>query len=319
MNITKKQIKTSLFVLCLTLLAGFTTAVLSEINVSLDDLPLPSPSQLPPDEQAEAISFFESQHQSWLAVQSGTARYEISIRNIVNGQFIADPNRSQTGSLEFTVTALSNPVETQSPAKIQARLFNDKDTINFLMETVFDSEASVYTWTEASTSLTDEELRELRNWALKTELFFLPLDLMAKTYSDGVWDNKYTEPKEQFFAERGLPWRRSTQEETRDIFGGEQQYLFMASPVLVDAHYWFSTENGDLRQIDIFLPGNLVKSFHYENYIQKEGEDARFPQRIVLTQRQGTGNEAIGWEYAVDFNDIELNVDIPPERFVPLM
>ena len=94
-----------------------------------------------------------------------------------------------------------------------------------------------------------------------------------------------------------MPYRRSTQEETSNIFGGEQQYLFMVSPALVDAHYWFSTENGDLRQIDILLPNGLVKSFRYENYARKEGEDARFPQRIVLTSKQGSGDTAIGWEY----------------------
>lgn len=304
--------------LCLIFMAGLTTTVAwDEINTSLDNLPLPSPSQLPADEQAEAISFFESQHQSWLAVQSGAAQYEISIRNIINGQFIEDPNRSQTGSLEFTVTPLSDPVRLQSPAKIQAHLFNNKYSINFLTENVFDSEISEYTWTEGSIPPTNEELRELRGWALKTELFFLPIDFMAKTYTDGVWSNKYTEPKEQFFAGRGLPLRRTTEEETNDIFGGEQQYLFMASPALVDVHYWFSTENGDLRQIDIFLPGNLAKSFRYENYIRIEGADARFPQRIILTQKQSTGDDTIGWEYTVNFHDIELNVNIPPGRFVP--
>jgi hypothetical protein len=316
MNITKKQIKTVLLAFCLTFPAGFITASRGEIDVSLDDLPLPSPSQLSLNEQQEAISFFESQHQSWLSVQSGTFRYEITVRNIVDGEFVADPNRSQTGTLEFTLAPLNNPVGLQSPAKIQAHLFNDRAEMHFLMNNVFDSETSAHIWTEASTFPDDEQLRELRNWAFKTELFFLPFDFMAKTYSDGLWDNKYTEAKEQFFAGRGLPWRLSTQEETSEIFGGEQQYLFMASAALVDARYWFSSDNSDLRQVDVLLAGDLVKSFRYENYFRKAGTDAKFPQRVVLTRRQGTGDKAIGWEYAVDINDIKLNVDIPPERFI---
>ena len=39
--------------------------------------------------------------------------------------------------------------------------------------------------------------RVLVDRTFKTELFFLPLDFMAKTYSDGVLDNKYTEHKKR--------------------------------------------------------------------------------------------------------------------------
>jgi hypothetical protein len=315
MNITKKQIKTS-FVLCLMFLAGFTAVVLGEINVSLDDLPLPSPSQLPIDEQEEAVSFFESQHQSWLAVQNGTTQYEINVRNIIQGEFINDPNHSYTGTLEFKVTPMDNLVNRQGPARVQVRLGNDSYGANFLRDNVFDSEAQSWIWVDGE-SLPEEQISELKKWSFKTELFFFPLDFMAKSYSDGVWNSKYTEPAEQFFADRGIPRRLSTQEETDNVFGGESQYLFMLSPALVDAHYWFSVDNGELRQVDVILPGGVTKSFRYENYVQKIGEDAKFPQRIVLTQRRGTGSEATGWEYAVDFKNIKLNVDIPPKRFIP--
>ena len=141
---------------------------------------------------------------------------------------------------------------------------------------------------------------------------------MSKTYHDGLWSNKYTEPKDQFFSGRGVPWRLSTEEETEDIFGGESQYLFMLSPALIDAHYWFSAENGELRQVDVSVPRDIIISFHYENYAQEPSTGcARFPQRFVQTFRQGSGTTAVGWEYTVDLADLTLNADIPGERFVP--
>jgi hypothetical protein len=269
------------------------------------------------EEQERTISFFESQHRSWLAIKGGSARYETKIWSIRDGKFVVGPNRSQTGTLEFSVTPLNNPTGLQSPAKIQARLFNDKYKLNFLMNNVFDSEASSWLWADDPNLLTSEEMLELKEWTFKTELFFFPLDFMAKTYSDELWNNRYMMSKEQFFASRGLPIRLSTPEETNQIFGGEPEYLFLASPAVVDAHYWFSAEDGELRQIDIFLPEGLVKSFRYEDYVQEKGGNAKYPRRFILTKKKGTGDQANGWEYIVELSGVELNIDIPAERFVP--
>jgi len=320
MNIIKKSafIKVGLVMLCVTFLAAFSTPALAvDIDdISLDDLPLPSRSLLPIDEQERAISFFESQHDSWLAVKSGSANCVTNVRNIVQGEFVADPNRSWAGTLEFVVTTIGNPIKFQSPAKIQIRLCNNKYKWNFVNGNIFDSEISPQLWADDTEFPIKGKTGRLARWGFKTELFFFPIDFMAKTYSDGIWDNRYTEPKEKFFMGCGVPIRHSTQEETDNIFGGEPQYLFMASLSLVDALYWFSAESGDLRQIDVFLPNGLVKSFRYENYIQEKDGYARFPQRFTLTSKQGSGDTATGWEYTVELYDVKLNIDIPNERFI---
>jgi len=289
------------------------------MDFSLDDLPLPFFSSLPMQEDEKAIASFESQHDTWLAIESGTARYKTKLRRIKEGKFVGETMVPQTGTLEFTVTPLSSPIKRQSPAKVQFRLFNDDNKKNYLKNNVFDSESPSWEWAEDSTSSVESRKAKHVNALFNTdELLFLPLDFMAKTYSEGKWNNKYTKPKEDYFENQRIIRRGSTPEETDNIFDGEPQYLFLDSPAIVDAHYWFSAKTGDLRQIDIFSPKeNVVRSFRYENYIQKEGNNTKFPQRFTLTWKKGSGDEVLGWEYTIELSDVELNVDIPPERFTP--
>jgi len=182
---------------------------------------------------------------------------------------------------------------------------------------VFNREAPRWQWSEGSTPVIDTKMLKPLGWGFKTELLFFPLDFLVKTYPDEVWDNVLMMSKEKFFADRGLPIRQSGPEETNQMFGGEPQYLFLASPALTDAHFWFSAVNGQLRQIDIFLPEEEVKSFRYEDYVRKDGEDASFPRRFILTSKKGSGDQATGWEYVIELTDLEINIDIPAERFIP--
>ena len=285
-------------------------------DLSYNDLPLPSPSTLPQEDIEKAISFFESQHESWLTIRSGTAKYASSTQKILKGECFDDPNHIYSGTLEFLVRPLNNPTKLQSPVKVEARLFNDLYKVNRLRENVFDMKSPFYTWAESS-PLTGEQSKKMSKHGFRLELFFFPLDFMAKTYKDGIWDNKYAEVKEEFFAGRGIPRRLSTEAETQNIFGGEQQYLFMLSPALTDAHYWFSSENGELRQIDVFLPGNIVKSFRYENYVKKADSKAKYPQKFILSYKDGEGEKMHGWIYTVELSDLKINIDISSQRFVP--
>lgn len=311
---TKTKILFSLFGVIMLYICALTSAIDID-NISTDDLPLLSHSTLSQADQEKAISFFESQHDSWLAITSGTAKYQTQVRNIVQGELVDDPNHAYTGTFEFVVTPLDDPVKHQSPVRVKARLSNNNYNLNVLWNNFSDSEAFSWSWTDGS-PLGEEEIKKIRKWVFKPEMFFFPLDFMSKSYRDGLWHNKYTEPKESFFPGRGIPRRLSTQEETENAFAGEQQFLFMLSPALVDAHYWFSAENGELRQVDIFVPGDIKISFRYEDYSQQPAGHAKFPQRFVQTFTQGSGDNAIGWEYAVDITDLNLNVDIPTQRFV---
>ncbi|HUT31218.1 MAG TPA: hypothetical protein VMX13_15590 [Sedimentisphaerales bacterium] len=289
-----------------------------EADVSLGDLDMPSASLLSQAEQKKAISFFEAQRRNWLAIRSGAAQYRTKLRLIRQGQFLDTQLPSQTGTLEFVVTPLDQPVGRQSPAHIQARLSNDLYKWNFVRSNVFDVEARIYQWADDPATPLEGDKVNLARGAFQAELLFFPFDFMAKTYPDERWNNRYMMSKEQYFADRGLPRRISTQEETLTAFGGEALYLFMASPALVDAHYWFSADNGELRQIDVFNSNDgAVRSYRYEGYTNAEGQEARFPTRFIHTWRKGTGSKATGWEYTVELTDVKLNIDLPEDRFEP--
>lgn len=284
-----------------------------EVGPSLDNLLLLSPSLLSFKEETKAIDCFESQRCSWLAVKSGSAEYKTMVRRIRDGEFTPDAP-SQSGTLEFVITP-SVPEGHKSPAKIQAHLFDNKSESHSVSSDVLDWEMPWWQWTEDPT-FPISRAKQVYD-IFQTELLFFPLDFMAKTYSDQSWHNKYTTSREEFFADRGVPRRRSTEEETEQTFGGEPQYLFMASPGLIDAHYWFSAENGELRQIDVFLPNDMVKSFRYEDYVQKKGGDAKFPQKFILTCKWKEDNSIVGTEHTIDLSRVRLNTDISTERFIP--
>jgi tetratricopeptide (TPR) repeat protein len=284
-----------------------------------EESPLPSSSlsSLSPEEQEEAVSYFEYQHQGWLGIKDGTAKYSSTIFGIEKGQIQEKTARSQMGTLEFQVMPSKDSTGMRSPVKVQVRLFNENTKQIFVRDNIFDSGASSWHWTENSTVVIPNKTAEL---AEETELFFFPLDFMVKTYSDEIWNdkwnNKYMESKAEFFAGRGMPLRRSTKEETDTMFGGEQQYLFMLNPAK-DAHYWFSAGNGELRQVDVFLPDGSTRNFRYENYTWNQDENIGFPQRFTLTWKKGTGEDITGYKFTVELTDIKLNTNISAERFVP--
>ncbi len=299
-------------------LDGHRTDRQKEIDLALDVVDLPPASLLSASERQRAISSFESQREGWLAVKTGLARYKTTMRLFKNGEFVDVEVPSQSGTLEFRVTPLSNPMGRESPAKIKVRMSNEKHKWNFLRESALSAEAVTHQWADDPAIPIEGKNADLAKGAFQVQAFFFPFDLMAKSYPDKRWSNRYMLPRDKFFAEKGLPRRVSTKQETENLFAGEQQYLFMASPALVDAHYWFSAENGDLRQIDIVnAQQNVTESFRYEDYYQRENEHARFPKRFVHTWKMGTGDNIKGWEYVVELSDVKLNAEIPPERFIP--
>gem|GEM_PF-4236287 len=297
---------------------GNRTSSRTEIDLALDAVDLPPPSLLSASERERAVSSFESQRKGWLAVKTGLAKYKTKVRLFKNGEFLDVEVPSQTGTLEFRVTPLSNPSGRESPAKIQVRMSNDKHKWNFSRENALSPDAVTHQWADDPEIPIKGKNAELAKGAFQAQAFFFPFDLMAKSYPDERWSNRYMLTRDKFFAEKGMPRRLSTKKETEGVFAGEQQYLFMASPALVDAHYWLSAENGDLRQIDVIsAQQNVIESFRYEDYYQNENESARFPKRFVHTWKMGTGNNTKGWEYVVELADVKLNTEIPAQRFVP--
>lgn len=262
------------------------------------------------EERETATSSFESQHDNWLAVESGSANCEVILRKINNGQFTIDPNGSYTGTLEFLIQAadISSPTKNQSPVQVQVRLFNNKTGCTILQENIFDGEAKTWQWT-GNADVPPDGRSEVTKSAFQSDLLFLPLNFMANIYSSGF-------SKEQFLSGPGIPIRHSSPDETTNIFNGEQQYLFLPDLETASAHYWLSAENGELRQIDFISPSGANKNLRYENYIRKEGTNAAFPRKFILTWKQETTNGTTGWEYTVQLTDVELNVAFPPERFL---
>jgi hypothetical protein len=291
----------------------------SEDPTPLERLEPISTSNLSVEEQTRAISSFESQRESWLAIRSGSARFETSVRLIRAGQLVAQEEAPpQTGLIQFLVEPISgDKMGDLSPIRVKAHMFNDRGW-NFVRENVFDGKDKPKEWAAYEYCPLQGDMARLAREAFSTELLFFPFDFMAKTFEDDVWHNKYTaETKEAFFADRGIPWRRSTAEEETRLFRNEPQYLFMASPGVSDAHYWFSAENGDLRRIDVFLPGNVVKSFQYEDYYQYQDHKEKYPRQLTLIWAKGEGASATGWEFTMRLTNVALNIDIPAGDFLP--
>ncbi|NIT55633.1 MAG: hypothetical protein GWN00_05155 [Aliifodinibius sp.] len=297
----------------------FNVAELDLDNLSLGPLLPSSPSTLLPEEQEKAISFFESQRDSWLSIKTGSARFETSTRTIKGDEYFEDKAaESQTGLIEFLVEPLpQEDIGDLSPVKIRAHMLNDKGW-NFVKENVFDPEEETKEWAIYDFCPLEGDLAQLVRKTFCTELLFFPFDFMSKTFQDEVWRNRYTaETKEQFFEERGIPWRRSTSEEDSQLFNGESHYLFMISPTITGAHYWFNRENGELRRVDVFLPGNVVKSFQYEDYYQYKNQTAKYPRKLKLIWKKGRGESTIGWEFSMRLTNVALNIDIPEDNFSP--
>lgn len=289
-----------------------------QMDVSLDDLPLPSASLLSQENQERAISFFESQRRSWLAIKTISAKYTTKMQHIKKGKLLNEPMYIQSGTLEFAVELLLNPTGHQSPARVQIRLFDKKSKSGFVKDNALDWKEPWQQWTENTIFPMDISRTKKERGLYETDLLFLPLDFMAKTYGDKQYHRASMMTREQFFSRPGVPIRLSTQEETKRKFKGELQYLFMASPALIDAHYWFSAENGELRQIDALDSNqNVVKSFRYEDYVYKEDEGAKWPCRFISTWKKGTGDETAGWQYTIELTDVEINNPISPQRFIP--
>jgi len=271
-----------------------------------------SRSVLSPEEQKKATSFLESQHTSWLAVQNGSARYKTRVRIFKDGAFTDVNESSQTGAIEFAVMPLSNPPEGKSPVNIRVRISNDKSKWNVVSSDIFSKDW--LRWSNDVNKAVKTSRDEQRNESFDAELLFLPLDYMAKAYPDNPLNRRQLS-KEDYLKEQGVAIRRSTAEETNNRFGGEQQYLF--EPFLTKGLFWFSADKGELRQFDAFDPArNVVRNFRYEDYMQKNGEVAKFPRKFVTTFIEGTGDKAMGWEQTVELTDLELNTNISPDRFI---
>lgn len=68
--------------------------------------------------------------------------------------------------------------------------------------------------------------------------------------------------------------------------------------------------------LDAYLPEDTVRTFRYEDYFQINGKGS-VPQRFILTYKKENGGEVIGWRYTVELSNIQLNINIPEERFIP--
>jgi hypothetical protein len=290
----------------------------SKNDVFLNSLPLPSRSHLSVEEQAGAISAFESQHTAWLSVKSGSAKYKTSLRIIKNGKFVDAPDSSlQTGTIEFTIAPSDNPLKNESLAHVEVRLSNDKYKWTLTKTDAFGKDS--WRWENGSDTAVKIDKQEQVKTAFDMELMFFPVHFMPEAYGEGAWNFDTSLPKEQFFADSGLPIRRTTPEEADSKFMGEPQYLFQFRDAK-DINYWFSAEKGELRQIEgLNAKNNMVKTFRYEEYVQKEGEIAKFPRKFIMTIIKGTGSKAAGWEQTVELTDLQLNTNISPDRFIPTM
>jgi len=279
-------------------------------------LPLPSRSLLSAEEQAKAISVFDSQHTGWLSVKSGSAKYKTSLRILKDGKFVDAPaSYTKTGTFEFTIAPLDREPKNESLASIHIRLSNDKGKWTLVKDNAFGRDS--WRWKDGDSAAVKIDKKDQVNASFDLELLFFPVHFMSETYSEGAWDGTGM-PREYFFKDRGLPIRRTTQEEADSKFGGESQYLFLPSPEMPTAQYWFSAKKGELRQLNVTSSAdNMVKSFRYEDYIQKSGESAKFPRKFVMTCIKGTSDKAIGWEQTVELTNLELNTNISPEQFIP--
>ena len=299
---------------------------LAAIGADLLDIEMPAPrlTALSEEDEAQAVASFKQQHDAWLAVKTGRSTMKVTFRRIKDGEYVPEEAPEVlTGSLAFRISPAGEGTRGQSPVKVDVRLTNNQYGCSYLVNNVFSRKGRRFLPNADGVAIPPEARAKLDTWGFRTELLFFPLDFMAKSYKSRSWSNVYTRPEGAYFSNAGLPWRRSTEAETATAFKGEPQYLFLLSPGLTDADYWFSTVNGEFRQVDVRLPRGVVKSFRYEDYVKladeqaAPDEQAAFPSTIVASQLTGSGAEAHGWEVRIKLESLQINVDLPDATFLP--
>lgn len=272
-------------------------------------------STLSREERDKAISLCAAQHDSWLGIRSMSARYTATMSLFKDGECVKEYPGS--GSFELLVTPSNGPIHRQNPATVQFLLFNETNGYHYLADSILDPRAFFVCW-PAEPNASATEVRRAKNQFIDVaKLLLRPLAAMAATYRNHVWDNTYLTSRNGFFAYRGTPIRLSEQAETDSIFNGEPQYLFVFNSRPAEAQYWFSTSTGELRQIHLFKPGHPVRILRYEDYVGAENGNVRFPRIFSCTLKERNGHKPNGWAYVVELRDVRLNIEIPPERFVP--
>ncbi|MAX23088.1 MAG: hypothetical protein CMJ19_01175 [Phycisphaeraceae bacterium] len=285
------------------------TVVLAESsNIDMSDVQkdIVHLSSLSPDEENKALSLFDKARANWLDIRSGEAWYRVRKEKLETGRFLPQDGPVRVGMLSFAVELIDPKDGFTSPVKATVWMHDKRLKINLLVRDIFavKSKTDVAIWSD------DPSAKMVENAPLSPivsgEPLFFPFDVMAKTYSDKRVSNKLTVTKSQFLSYRGVAWRSSSSEETRSIFAGEKQYLFRLSHGQSDANYWVSAVTGELRQIDLIIPGG-TKTFRYECYSKVKGKGPSFPQRVAVTWKQGVGELATGWRQTIILRNVKLN------------
>jgi hypothetical protein len=262
-------------------------------------------------ERDEAISFFDAQHDAWLGIRSGSARYSVEMR-LRRGDLCAAEHMG-TGTFEFSVSLIDGPDLKQHPVKIRVRWYDEANKRHYLSDNIFDSEGAFSCWRDGSYRPESKASQVQNGFMGLTRLLFTPVDLMAGTYTTSVWDDHLLMSKNDFFAYRGTPIRRDKPTGMGQATGS--CYLFMPHSRPSEAHYWLDGVNGELRQIDVLKYRGIVRQLRYDDYFKNQIGGPIFPRRFTCCFKEGDGLKADGWEYTLELSDVSLNADIPAERF----
>jgi hypothetical protein len=296
--------------------------VAEQDTAGVDDLPLPHPTTLSQKEEEKAVSFFASQRDGWLSMRFLTANYKARKWLIEDGNFVECDDKAMTGKIYAKTVPFDRPPAEMPFASVEipVHLYSDQFKCHLMKESITGPKfrKEIVYWADDSNAEIDKPSVKSQAWDyVRAEWIFEPLIYLSQLYRDEKWQGAGL-TREQFFADRGVPLRRSSEDETKNLFGGEPQYLFVPSRTF-DDQIWVSATTGEIRHISV-QPAERKKRVHriqfcYYDYIKDKDGRSVFPTRFVFAWDKGQGKNLQGGKLEVELTNVELNHEISPDVF----
>jgi hypothetical protein len=283
----------------------------------VQDLPLPSISQLSPEEQRRAIALFLDERERWLSLRTISAECELveTFFDPATRQFL--PANRVTATLKAEILPLQTPVK-QNFVQIRLRLESKAyGGVIIQKENICDMKTEPVIWATGS------DVQPHITRAAKRGIFGgLPLDDMFmmvrnahNSFGDSTSRARVLSTKEQFLETSGVPIRKSNAWETTDMFGGESQYLFLPGNYFLK--YWFSANTGELRAFDVdpdHSSDGTGKTVRYGSYAYPQDKSAHFPSYFRV---EATGEGGRLFRTEVKLSNVQINPAVPAGDFFP--
>jgi hypothetical protein len=287
----------------------------NNISANLYDLAslVPTYTNMTPEQCEWAIRSYEATYKGYQFLNDGSAKCKINYQEYENGHLKKDEDIS-LGRIEF-VTVPFNDSSAKLPVNIKV-LITDSNGKSFIDKNVLDKNIS-FVQAGLDSSKDSSAIKFINEHPIIMNSIFYPVDFIARSWRGPRYHNvKYATSKEDYFESPvgpGYPRRISSEEETKNVFNGEQQFLITPGKHF-NTKCWFSTDLYELRMMECPKDGDAgTKTFRYENYLYDRKNDGAFPRNIIATSVQVKNNVKTIQKYTIELVDLKLNGNIQIE------